>query len=199
MGLHSNSRVLGHTPFLMALCLPSLLLCQVMCLQFLPSFGRMAVPAQGGEQRRKGECLTEPKSSLVMQLLQHMTGGKETSENWQTCITGIAKPGSCARFKRAPINGVDRWSPVVPYPHVNPFPFLVCLLLPHSCLLQSPQVAALLTELLFLGRQCHSMEVSQAGASSHRPICFSSSFISCLFSIHIWRIHPPLPDCLHVL
>lgn len=124
--------MLGYTPLLMTLYRPSLLLCQAVCLHFLPSFGRMAVPAQRGEQWRKGECLTEPKSSLVIQLLQHMTGGKEKGENCQTCITGIAKPGPCARFKRALINGVDRWSPVIPHPHVNPFPVLVCHSLPHS-------------------------------------------------------------------
>lgn len=184
---------------LMALCLPSLLLCQAMCLHFLSSFGRMAMPAQRGEQRRKGECLTVSKSSLVTQLLQHMTGGKEKGENCRTCITGIAKPGPCARFKRAPINRVDRWSPVIPHPHVNPFSILVCHSLPHSQ--PPPEPSSCCTpNRVFVAWQTVPFTGGFSGRSIiSSPYLFLIPF-HLLFVFHSYPENsPPLSNHLHVL
>lgn len=120
---------------------------------------------------------------------------KEEGKLCQTFITDKGKAGSSTRFERTLINRVDRWSPVVPHPHENLFPFLVCQFLPIPCLLQSWQVTALFTEfslvLLFtekvvFGRQYHSRELSEARASSHQ-LCLSTPFISYLSSIHIQR------------
>lgn len=88
------------------------------------------------------------------------------------------------------INRADRWSPVVPHPHENPFPFLVCQshslplseLVSHCALHRRFSSSADST--------IHSQEFSQARTSSHQPVCLSSPFICCLFSIHTQRIHP---------
>lgn len=100
-----------------------------------------------------------------------------------------AKAGSCARFKRALINGIDRWSPVVPHPQINPFSFLVCSL-SHS--LPPPECTSCYApNRSFFSWQTISFTRGFSGKS-----IFSSAylllfpFISCLFSIHIRGIHP---------
>lgn len=116
---------------------------------------------------------------------------REEGKLCQTCIMDKAKAGSSRTFERTLINRVDRWSPVVPHPPENPFSFLVCQSLPHSLPLPKPvNPWTPYRRFSFFGRQYHSREVSQARQSSHQPICLSSSFISCLFSIHIQRTQP---------
>ena len=64
---------------------------------------------------------------------------REEGKLCQTCIMDKAKAGSSTRLERTLINRVDRWSPVVPNPHENPFSFLVCRSLLHS--LPLPELA----------------------------------------------------------
>lgn len=109
----------------------------------------------------------------------------------QTCIMNKAKVGSSTRFERTLINGVDRWSLMVPHLHEKFFSFFVCQSLSHSLPLSEPvscwtlhrmfsSLADSTTHERFLRQEYHLITLS---------ICLTSPFISRLFSIHIQRTH----------
>lgn len=109
-----------------------------------------------------------------------------------------AKAGSSSMFERTLINRVDRWSPVVPHPPENPFPFLVHQPLPYSLPLPklvSPWtlyrrfsfLADSTTHERLLRRDNHLISLF-ASLPLSSPVCFP--FIS--------RELTSLPDHLHV-
>lgn len=185
----TKQQQLGHRPLLIPPCLPSLLPHQV-CLW-------SNKPWDNGPQRRRAEGQELMSDSAWRQpgyAVNPVHDRRKTEEGklCQSCITGKTKAGSSTRFERTLINRADRWSPVVPRPYENPFPFLACQSLFHSL-----PLSELVSHCALHRRFCsladsstHSREVSQAGASSHQPVCLSSPFTCCLFSIYTQRAHP---------
>lgn len=186
-GQNSNSAGLDHTPLLIFPCLPPLLLYQLN----LPS--NSTKPWENGRGRALASRRTEGKG-LMFHNARRQPGyavipahdrRKRGGKLCQTCIMDKAKAGSSARFGRTLINRVDRWSPMVPNPHENPFCFLVCLSVSHSLPLPEP------VSRCSLHRSFSSLAERFLMQEHHLISLFASLPLSShLFSIHIWRTHP---------